>query len=47
MFYHKKINKNYFSIQAIGSLISKQEKIFDNDYNGLSIFINNQISKIK
>ena len=42
----QKINKNYFSIQAIGSLISKQEKIFDNDYNGLSIFINNRISKL-
>ena len=41
----QKINKNYFSIQAIGSLISKQEKIFDND-DDLSIFINNRISKL-
>ena len=43
----EKINNHYFSMHALTSLISKQEKYLNNDNDTLHKFINNRIAKIK
>ena len=43
----EKINNHYFSMHALTSLISKQEKYLSNDDDTLHKLINNRITKIK